>query len=124
MDSALRCPYKPFKLGLGGKQVTRYTREKRYGILSCLSIIIIIIIKTTTLSSMAFGILLNQEMNIMNISYICAQINEIVETVLPLQKSSVALHDSLQRHAYTRTHPNSDFMGFTHKAFGVTWQHL
>lgn len=44
MDSALRCPYKPFKLGLGGKQVTRYTREKRYGILSCLSIIIIIII--------------------------------------------------------------------------------
>lgn len=44
MDSALRCPYKPFKLGLGGKQVTRYTRENRYGILSCLSIIIIIII--------------------------------------------------------------------------------
>lgn len=124
MDSALRCPYKPFKLGLGGKQVTRYTREKRYGILSCLSIIIIIIKKTTTLSSMAFGILLNQEMNIMNISYICAQINEIVETVLPLQKSSVALHDSLQRHTYTRTHPSSDFVAITHKAFGVTWQCL
>lgn len=44
MDSALRCLYKPLKLGLGGKQVTRYTREKRYGILSCLIIIISIII--------------------------------------------------------------------------------
>lgn len=44
MDSALRCLYKPLKLGLGGKQVTRYTREKRYGILSCLIIIIISII--------------------------------------------------------------------------------
>lgn len=44
MDSALRCLYKPLKLGLGGKQVTRYTREKRYGILSYLIIIISIII--------------------------------------------------------------------------------
>lgn len=44
MDSALRCLYKPLKLGLGGKQVTRYTREKRYGILSCLIIISIIIV--------------------------------------------------------------------------------
>lgn len=47
MDSALRCPYKPFKLGLGGKQVTRYTREKQ-GILSCL-IIKIIVIKNNNL---------------------------------------------------------------------------
>lgn len=77
MDSALRCPYKPFKLGLGGKQVTRYTREKCYGIFSCLSIIIII----NNNNSLYFNSFChsvqwqkkkkkNQEMNIMNISYI------------------------------------------------------
>lgn len=46
---------------------------------------------------MSFAKVQNQEMNIMNISHISAQINEIVEAVLPLQKSSAALHDSLLR---------------------------
>ena len=49
---------------------------------------------------MSFGKVLNQEMNIMNISYISAQINGIVEAVLPLQQSSAALHDSLLRHTH------------------------
>lgn len=47
------------------------------------------------MGNMAFGKVLNQEVHIMNISYISAQINEIVETVLPLQKSSAALHGPL-----------------------------
>lgn len=47
------------------------------------------------MSTMAFSKVLKQEINIMNISYISAQINEIVEAVLPLQKSSAVLHDSL-----------------------------
>lgn len=55
------------------------------------------------MSNMAFGKVLNQEMSIMNISYIFAQINEIVETVLPLQKSSAALLDSLLRNTHTHT---------------------
>lgn len=72
------------------------------------------------MSIMAFGKVLKQEMNIMNISYISAQINEIVEAVLPLQKSSAVLHDSLLRH----THHNSAFIGITHKALSAIWQHL
>lgn len=45
MDSALRCPYKPFKLGLGGKQVTRCTRGgKNVMGFSVAQIIIVIII--------------------------------------------------------------------------------
>lgn len=104
MDSALRCPYKPFKLGLGGKQVTRYTREKRYGILSCFGIIIIII--NINNNSLYFNVIQSsaKRKNIMNISYISAQINEIVEAVLPLQKSSAALLDSLLRLSNTHTH--------------------
>lgn len=57
----------------------------------------------------------------MNISYISAQINEIVETVLPLQESSAALHDPLT-HAHINTHPSFAFMGVTHKALRVMWQ--
>ncbi len=53
------------------------------------------------MGNMALGKVLNQEMNIMNISYISAQINEIVEAVLPLQESSAALHDSLLTHTHT-----------------------
>lgn len=46
------------------------------------------------MSNMAFGIFAKiKKINIMNISYISEQINEIVETVLPLQKSSGALQD-------------------------------
>lgn len=106
MDSALRCPYKPFKLGLGGKQVTRYTREKCYGILSCFSIIIIINsnISFTLIENMAFGTeLKSREMDILKIRYISGQINEIVEAVLPLQKSSVDPHDSFY-HIHTHTY--------------------
>lgn len=58
-------------------------------------------------------------MNIMNISYISAQINEIVEAVLPLQKSSAALLDSLLRHSHTHTHHSVAFMGITHKALSA-----
>lgn len=47
----------------------------------------------------AFGKMLEQEMDI---SYISAQINEIVEAVLPLQLSSVVLHGSLFRHTHTK----------------------
>lgn len=50
MDSALRCPYKPFKLGLGGKQVTRCTRGGKdvmgFSVAQIIIVIIIIIQKT------------------------------------------------------------------------------
>lgn len=114
LNSALRCPYKPFKLGLGGKQVTRYTREKHYGILSCFSIIIIFIN-----SSLYFNVIrlsAKSENNIMNIRNISAQINEIVEAVLPLQKSSAALHDSILSHTHTHTRHSFVLMDITHKA--------
>lgn len=66
------------------------------------------------MGNMAFGKVLNQKMNI---SYISAQINKIGEAVLPLQKSSAALQDSLPRHTHTHTHFNSAFFGaVTHKA--------
>lgn len=55
----------------------------------------------------------------MNISYISAQINEIVEAVLPLQKSSAALLDLLQTSTHAHTHPNSAFTGITHEALSV-----
>lgn len=55
----------------------------------------------------------------MNISYISAQINEIVETVLPLQKSSAAHHDSLPRHTHT-TH-TSWFCLYGHYTQGFEW---
>lgn len=68
------------------------------------------------MSNMAFGIFAKiKKINIMNISYISEQINEIVETVLPLQKSSGALQDLLFTHTHTYT-PNSGFMDITHKA--------
>lgn len=41
-------------------------------------------------------------MNTRDIIYISAQINEIVEAVLPLQKSSAALHNSELRHTHTQ----------------------
>lgn len=56
------------------------------------------------MSNMAFGIFAKiKKINIMNISYISEQINEIVETVLPLQKSSGALQDLLFTHTHIHT---------------------
>lgn len=53
----------------------------------------------------------------MNISYISAQINEIVEAVLPLQKSSAALLDLLQTSTHARTH-TSQFCLYGHYTRG------
>lgn len=58
-------------------------------------------------------------MNIMNIRYISSQIYEIVEAVLPLQESSVALRDS-SIHTYTHTHATTlPLKGITHKALRI-----
>ena len=54
---------------------------------------------------------------IMNMRYISAQRSEIVEAVLPLQKSSAAPRDSLFSHIHMHAHThNSAFVDITHKA--------